>query len=572
MLPWIGMSCAVAFAGEGIAWRNFDAATFPDAQAGKKLVFLDLEAVWCHWCHVMDAKTYSDPEVRAALRDGFISVKIDSDSRPDLARRYEDYGWPALVVLDPVTMKERAIASGFQTKKEFLDFLADANGQQGINLPSSGKASTDGVLTAEQKAKLLDKLRNHYDKSAKGWGTDSKFVPWGNIEYCIRFDQEGYATTRKMAEDTLTAGTGLIDPEWGGVYQYSTDGDWVHPHFEKIMEYQTEIARAYALSYQAWKRPADMVAAEKVAGYLNDFLRSPEGAYYTSQDADVVRGEHSAEYFGKSDKERRAIGMPRVDNHIYSRENGMAINTLVTLYQTTAKTSYLENAEKAAQWIIANRSLAGGGFSHDAKDSHGPFLADQVYMGRAMLAIYQATADRQWLDRSAACANFAIGKFKREESRGAGFLAGVAFDDAPPPVTDRDENIQTARWLNLLGKTTGDEQFATAAKHAMRYLATDEVADSIYSFTGGLLLADEELAGEPIHIAIVGKRNDPAARFLFEAAQKHPSSYKVIEWVAGGGDSIYPEIGKAAAFFCTARSCSTPKFEAQELLDSFAKR
>ncbi len=570
----MGMSWSSALAAEetGIAWRSFDAATLAKAREEKKLVFLDVEAVWCHWCHVMDAKTYSEPAVQAALKEGFISAKLDSDSRPDLARRYEEYGWPALVIFDPVTLQDRAIGSGFQTKEEFLALLEKGRTKTDGDIQKSVKPSAQGALDAGQKTSLLAKLRDHYDPSATGWGNGSKFVPWGNIEYCIRLDQTGDGPARKMAEDTLAAATGLIDPVWGGVYQYSTDGDWVHPHFEKIMEYQAEISRAYALAYQAWKRPEDLKAAEDIARFLNDFLRSPEGAYYVSQDADVVPGKHSADYFKLGDAGRRALGMPRIDRHLYSRENGMAISALVALYQASGRSNYLHNAETAAHWIITNRSLVGGGFSHGAQDYQGPFLADQIYMGRAMLALYQVTADKQWLDRSAACADFCIKNFRRDDATGAGFLSGRIFDDAPPPVADQEENTRAVRWLNLLGKTTHEDRFSKAAEHAMRYLATHEVIAEIYSFTGGLLLADDELATEPVHIAIVGKTDDPAARALFNAAQKQPSSYKIIEWVTPGApDSIFLETDKPAAYLCTGNRCSTPKFEAEELVNSFLK-
>ena len=568
----LAMSCVMASAAEGIAWQDLNADTLAKARAEKKLVFLDLEAVWCHWCHVMDAKTYSDPDVQAALEKGFISAKVDADSRPDLAKRYEDYGWPALVELDPVTLEERAIGSGFQTKEEFLALLAKTDGGKVTTIPNTNKVSQTGTLDEKQRKVLIDKLRNRYDKQETGWGTGSKFVPWNNIEYCIRLDRAGDSGTRQMAEDTLAAGTGLIDPVWGGVYQYSTHGDWVHPHFEKIMQFQAEISRAYALAYQAWKRPADLKAAEDIAGYLNHFLRSPEGAYYVSQDADVVPGEHSEGYFAKSEQERRAIGIPRVDTHVYSRENGMAVCALVAVYQATGKRSYLDDATKAARWIIENRSISGGGFSHDARDPYGPFLADQVSMGRAMLALYQATADKQWLDRSASCANFTIGRFSRVEVAGAGFLTAAQHENVPPPVADLDENIEMARWLNLLGRTTGEQNFIHAAAHAMRYLASDAVIDSIFSFTGGLQLADEEIRNEPVHIGIVGKKDDPAARALFDAAQSHPSSYKIIEWIAKGGNGTnFPSLDRAAAFLCTEKTCSSPKFGAQELSESFSK-
>ena len=172
----------------------------------------------------------------------------------------------------------------------------------------------------------------------------------------------------RMARETLDAQRQLIDPVWGGVYQYSTDGDWKHPHFEKIMQMQAENLRIYAQAYALWKEPAYLEAARKIRGYLRNFLTSPDGAFYTSQDADLVQGEHSADYFALSDADRRKRGIPRIDQHIYARENGWAINALATLYSVTGDESALADAVRAAEWIIANRALPGGGFRHDAKD------------------------------------------------------------------------------------------------------------------------------------------------------------------------------------------------------------
>ena len=558
-----------------IEWHEFSPATVAKAREEKKLLFLDVEAVWCHWCHVMDKKTYSDPRVQEALGRDFICAKLDQDSRPDLARRYEEYGWPALVIIDPATMAERNIATGFQEPDEFLEVLRKGREAGAKSGPEkSADSSGAGQLSTEQKASLLGKIRDRYNPQVKGWGSGSKFVPWQNVEFCLRLAVEGDSDARQMALDTLTAGRRLIDPVWGGVYQYSTDDDWEHPHFEKIMEFQAEITRAYSLAYLACGRPEDLKAAQDIGCFLHGTLLSPEGAFYVSQDADVVQGVHSAAYFSKDDAGRRAAGIPRIDKHLYSRENGLAISALVALWQASGEAGHLDAAERAANWIVDHRSLPGGGFSHDEADANGPFLGDQIYMGRATLALYLATADHKWLDRSAACADFMAQRFIRPEDAGAGFSSGIARPDLPSPVVDRDENIEAARWLNLLAKATREERFAKAAHHAMLFLSRAEVGEDIFSFSGGLLLADRELSEEPVHLSIVGKKDDPATRALFLAAQKHPSPYKLVERVSAGEttDIPFPDTGRAAAFLCTKNTCSSPKFTPLELIQSFSKK
>src|ERR1700760_406877 len=87
-----------AFAADNIRWLHSDTDAFAQARTQHRFVILYLEAVWCHWCHVMDEKTYGDPAVRAILDAHYIPLRIDQDSRPDLSNRYRDYGWPATVI------------------------------------------------------------------------------------------------------------------------------------------------------------------------------------------------------------------------------------------------------------------------------------------------------------------------------------------------------------------------------------------------------------------------------------------------------------------------------------------
>src|SRR5260370_5335587 len=143
------------------------------------------------------------------------------------------------------------------------------------------------------------------------------------------------ARAEHMARQTLAEQLHLLDPAWGGVYQYSTDGDWNSPHFEKIMQMQAENLRIYSLAYAQWRDPQYLHAAQELQRYLRTFLTSPTGAFYTSHDADLVDGKHSADYFALRDAQRRKLGIPRVDKAIYARENGWAINWLVPLYATT---------------------------------------------------------------------------------------------------------------------------------------------------------------------------------------------------------------------------------------------
>jgi uncharacterized protein YyaL (SSP411 family) len=383
-----------------------------------------------------------------------------------------------------------------------------------------------------------------------------------------------------MARQTMDAQFNLIDPAWGGVYQYSTDGDWKHPHFEKIMQMQAENLRIYSLGYAQFRKPEYLKAALDIHRYLKTFLMSPDGAFYTSQDADLVDGEHSDRYFKLSDAGRRKLGIPRIDKHIYARENGWAIHALAALYQATSDEMYLTEATRAAEWIITNRGLNGadaGGFSHDARPGSveradaptGQYLGDTLAMARAFADLYTSTGDRVWLNRAQESLRFIATHFRNPD--GAGFLtAATPTDHAYRPHPQRDENLTLARVANLVFHYTGDASMRGIADEAMRFPVTPQIAKEYTA--AGTLLADSELTAQPVHLTVVGHKDAADARELFRIALQFPSAYKRVEWwdkregTLPNADVEYPELSRAAAFVCTERSCSSPITDPAKLL------
>src|SRR5580700_9553054 len=101
LILFFAFTLAASASGEPIAWLPWSDAVFARAKREHKFVLLDLEAVWCHWCHVMDGTTYADPAVAALISGSYLAVRVDQDARPDLASRYEDYGWPATIIYGP---------------------------------------------------------------------------------------------------------------------------------------------------------------------------------------------------------------------------------------------------------------------------------------------------------------------------------------------------------------------------------------------------------------------------------------------------------------------------------------
>ena len=561
----------------GIAWQPWSDRIFEKAKEEKRFVLLDLGAGWCHWCHVMDEVTYADPQVVALIRAKYIAVRVDQDSRPDLANRYEDYGWPATIIFHP-DGSELVKRRGYIPPKPMASLL-----QAVIDDPTPGPsvtaepvvvAAAESALAKEQRAEMRAAFVGAYDRVHGGWGDAHKYLNWDALEYCITEGAGGDAAMAKMARQTLAAGRKLIDPVWGGVYQYSTDGDWDHPHFEKIIPFQAENIRIFALAASRWREPEWMEPAKKIRGYVRDFLTSPDGAFYTSQDADVVRGKHSGEYFALGDAARRKLGVPLVDQHVYARENGLMITGLAALHAASGDAPCLADARRAAEWILAHRALPGGGFRHDEKDAAGPYLADTLAMGRAFLALYTATAERAWLARAEEAAAFVDSHFRSEP----GFSTAVAAPGAPlSPKPQVDENIAVARFANLLHAHTGKAAHRAMSEHAMRYLASPAVVERQGYGTSGILLADREVRTEPAHVTVVGGKDDPAARALFAAVLRAAPPMARIEWFDARegplprADVEYPKLDAAAAFLCADGSCSRPMSTPEQLTQALDK-
>ena len=556
--------------GARIAWMHDDTAAFARAKEEHRFVLLYLEAVWCHWCHVMDEKTYGNAVVAGLVNAHYVPLRIDQDLRPDLSNRYKDYGWPATIIF-AVDGSELAKRQGYVPADEFAELL-----QAIVKNPvpetaahvATKTAAPTGTLSAAARDELIKRHHDSYDATLGGLTTTQKFLDRDSVEYALIAGQRGDADETAMARKTLDAARALFDPAWGGVYQYSTHSDWQHPHYEKLATVQAQYLRIYALGYSALHADEDRSAVLSIRRYLDAFLKSPDGAFYVSQDADLKPGEHSGDYFALDDAERRARGVPRVDTHVYALQNGQIAEALATWAEVGGDADALAESRRAAEWMLAHRALPGGGFRHDEKDAAGPYLGDTLAMGRAFLALYRASAERVWLERASAAADFIEKNFRTTP---AGYVS--ARSNGPiASLPQIEENIALARYANLLSRYTGKAEQHATAQHAMRYLADPAVA--LASLTEpGVLIADAEIAVEPLHLTVVGAKSDARAAELFAGVQRAFAPYKRIEWwdrsegPLPNPDVAYPPIKQPAAFVCTDRRCSLPILDAGRIAE-----
>ena len=547
-----------------VDWRSWDGA-FKTAKAKDKLVLLDLEAVWCHWCHVMDRTTYRDPQVLELLSEHAIAVKVDQDSRPDLANRYQDYGWPATIIFDSEG-RELARLSGYVNPKRMAAILERLKEDPVVlkdspenRIPRGESEMGEGLLTRLERRHF-----GFYDEELGAWGSTHKFINAPVVEYCLARSLAGDARNRSMALKTLDNNLALIDPEWGGAYQYSDSGVWTSPHYEKIMSTQAGNIRVYSLAYSQFQKEEYKAAARRVADYLVTFLRGPNGAFYASQDADLIQGSKAHSYFSLGSDERKKLGQPRIDTHQYARENGLAVEALALFSMVSGERKYLRAALEAANWTLKNRQVEDGGFRHGENTASNLYLGDTLYCGRAFLMLYRATADPKWLQCAGQCADFINLHFSEEQTDGY-------FTSSLLQTRHRPENVDLSRFANLLHAHTGQEAHLQVAKRALLYFTIEGVTD--FFNPGGILLADLELKTAPTHIIIVGKRDSAQAKALFQAAGSSPSNHLRVDfWEPGTplppfSEIKYPNLGSPAAFICSDGRCSRPLTKVQEIRD-----
>jgi uncharacterized protein len=561
-----------SFAAQSVAWTDWNDGLFAKATAEKRFVILDLEAVWCHWCHVMEQTTYADGEVQNLLAQKYLPVRVDQDANPDLSSRYGDWGWPATIVFGPdgtEIAKIRGYIEPERMRALLKAVIDDPSPGPSVGEAFEVKPSASAFLTKARREELTRTYNESYEDKLGGWGDSQKYIDADSMDLAMARAEAGDALATNRARQTLDAAIALIDPVWGGVFQYSEAGSWTHPHFEKIISFQAQYLRQYSQAYALWKEPKYLAAARDIERYLTTFLTSPDGALYVSQDADLDHGTDGHTYYALSDADRRKLGLPRIDRNLYARENGWAISGLIAYYDVTNDPGILAVAERAARWVIDNRVLSEGGFRHGEKDRGGPFLGDTLAMGQAFLDLYASTGNRDWLARAAKCGDF-VASFRDESG---GFLtsktseAGIGVFAKPARLID--DQIQVARFMNLLNRYFGNDQYREQASHAMRYLASASV--ELARPLPGVLLADEELAVEPTHMTIVGHKDDPRAQALHALARALPARYKRLEWLdlregeLPNSDVEYPDLGEPAAFACSNRICSFPSFSAEEL-------
>jgi hypothetical protein len=498
-----------------IDWHEWSDAAFARAKAEDKPILLDIGAVWCHWCHVIDRESYENPEIAKIINEHFVAVKVDRDERPDVDSRYQSAistisgqgGWPLTGFLLPdgkpffggtyfppddrmgrpgFRRLLHAVADSYRNKRAELEraanSLSEAVAQSEIF--TGARAEFDlGVVDAQIKS-----ITQLFDIKHGGFGRAPKFPHASAIDLILERYQQTVgrsAAAREedkhllaMAETTLEkmARGGVYDQLAGGFHRYSVDERWLVPHFEKMSYDNSELLKNYLHGWQTTQNPFLRETAEGIIGWVNEDLSDQEnGGFYASQDADYSLDD-DGDYFTWMLEEHRAALLPD------------EARIMELYYDVEAHGEMHHNPAKNVLWIARDAADIAKQLGLDETavrltiaKSKGKMLAARKprptpYIDRTMYVAWNAMFVSAYLDAArvlggslgANCRAFALKTLDRmlkevwSESSGFGHRIG-----GPALEGSLDDQVFSVLALLDAYETTLDPRYFTAAQKTL---------------------------------------------------------------------------------------------------------
>jgi hypothetical protein len=657
-----------------VDWYPWGAEAFDRARREDKPVLLSVGYSACHWCHVMERESFEDDAIAALMNRLFVSVKVDREERPDVDQIYMQAvqsmtgrgGWPMTVFLTPDgvpfyggTYFPPVDRHGMPAFPRLLQSIADAYrsrrgevleaGRQLVeSMSQSGRlGGAVSLLSRDVLVRAYLGLAAEFDERDGGLGRAPKFPQPMTWEAVLRvWKRTADARPIEMLRHTLTrmARGGIYDQLGGGFHRYSVDGQWLVPHFEKMLYDNAQLASVYLHGWLATGDALYRRITEETLDYVLREMTHPAGGFYSAQDADSegVEGKffvwsadeiratlgdaalaraalaywgvddgpnfegHSilfvprdpdtvAEGLGTTrDELLAAIGRargilhaarekrvhPGLDDKVLASWNGLTLAALAEAASALGRPDYLAAAIRNAEFLTSEmvrdgrllRSWKGG------RARITGYLEDYSMLGAGLLALYEATFDRRWLDESRRLAEAALDLFWSAE-REAFFDTGHdqeslvvrprnIFDNAVPSGTS-----VAIDWLLRLAVVTGEARYEAIALAALRPMA--DLMERYPSGFGRYLCALDFHLGPVAEVALVWRPGEERAaaplvdtvfgryqpnRVVVGAAEGVPAAAG-LPLLAGRGAVN----GRPTAYVCRDYVCQLPVTEPEAL-------
>jgi uncharacterized protein len=611
-----------------VDWWPWSEEAFAEARRRDVPVLLSVGYAACHWCHVMAHESFEDPATAALVNDSVVAIKVDREERPDVDAVYMaatqamtgQGGWPMTVFMTPdgepfycgtyfpraqFTRLVTAVANAWRQDRSEINNQAErisaALAENASALSGLGAGAGDLALD-EVTSQAVAGLETGFDRTNGGFGQAPKFPPSMVLEFLLRhYTRTGAAAALSMAEQTCEAMArgGIYDQLGGGFARYSVDGAWVVPHFEKMLYDNALLARDYT---HLWRLTGSSLArrvAEETCDFMVRELRTPEGGFAASLDADSdgaegafyvwtpdqlseVLGEEDAAFaaavFGVTEQgtfehgtsvlQRRADpapagherldrirgellaardGRPRPprDDKVVAAWNGMAIAALAEAGMLFDRPDLITAARDAAELLFAVH-LSDGRLLRTSRDGlAGPsagLLEDYACVASGLLVLSGITGSHSWVSVAAALLDTVLSAF----GDGSGGFYDTADDGErlifrpadPADGATPSGAFAAADALLSYAALSGSARHRDAAVAALRVLPPIAAR---YPRAGGTgLSVAEALLSGPAEIAIVGPDDDPRTFDLLRTALHAEPPGAVFAMGSGADGSAVP--------------------------------
>ncbi len=558
-----------------IQWRNWGQDAFDEAKRKNKLILLSLSAVWCHWCHVMDETTYSDPGVIGFINENFIPVRVDADLRPDIDSLYNQGGWPSTAILTP----EGEVISGgnYFPPEEMLGRLKRASALMRSDpaaiegrieelktleeLRASRQEAFTGLPDKSTLDDILKQVKSSFDEKNGGFGRGQKFPSPDTIDFLLSIyawqkDREALrivsTTLDRMAQGEL------FDKTEGGFFRYATKPDWSEPHYEKMLDINAGMIWNYANAALATGKKEYLRIVDETVGYVQANLYDAiTGAFYGSQDADE-------DYYRS--KNRSKLTAPTVDKTVYTDSSSLMVSALVSAYDATGRNAYLALAIKSGDFVLKNLSAGGNGVFHDLRDrKHGlkGMLSDNALFGSALLDLYNATGEKKYLQRAKQIGHLLTDRFYDADSKRFRISSGTSLKKPVSAgvlaeVNDDLANYRALHFLSRLAYVDDIPRFREIRDAAAETLKNEYHRYAPYAATYGNVVL--WITREPVVITIIAEKQRVNAYLSAMTAVFVPKKVLRVLSLSKDGEAI-SKLGysqREAVYLCAGKRCAAP--------------
>ncbi len=491
-----------------VDWYEWGEEAFARARAEDKPILLDIGAVWCHWCHVIDRESYENPETAALINQLFVPVKVDRDERPDVDSRYQaaisaisgQGGWPLTGFLTSDgkpffggTYFPPEDAMGRPGFKRILATIAEAYKNRRPEVDKAANALAEAVAQAETFAgaqasfdarvieQMVDAIVGLFDRRNGGFGQAPKFPHPSALDLLLERYQATHDNHLLVAVETTLERMGrggVCDQLAGGFHRYSVDERWLVPHFEKMSYDNSELLKNFLHGYQAAGKPFFREVAEGIIGWVNAVLSDRQrGGFYASQDADYSL-EDDGDYFTWTLDELRAALAPE------------EARVMELYYDVEARGEMHHNPTKNVLWIARDPGEIAASLGMTEADvrlivacARGKLLAARLtrptpYVDTTLYVAWNAMFASAYLEANRvlggptgeSCRDFALRTLDRilaeawQDGKGFAHRIGGAWLDGV-----LDDQVFTAGALLDAYEVTLDLHYFEAAERAMQH-------------------------------------------------------------------------------------------------------